>query len=108
MAENKFSARMFREVADNAPALRELLLHLRAEVLRRLHPVVEPAFREVVSELNATGHNLLPRDLNIGDITYHDIDEAMGGECRRLWLGVDIVVSTGYGDTLALGDDSEV
>lgn len=97
----RFSKDRFQAETLSILGARRLSDQLQAEVLAELQDGVCRAVNDVVGRLNAHGHNLrLYYPPELGDISFRD-DRAEGGtyECD-LRLGVDIVVSVGFRDTV--------
>jgi hypothetical protein len=99
MNYEKYTKAKFEAVGLNTPEARALADQLQDDVDAELHTVLLPKFQEIVSKLNAGGHNLTPYDeIQVGDIAYRD--EPTEGDCH-LRLGYDTVVSAGYADTIS-------
>ena len=95
----KYSKQQFDACGLDTPAARRLADELQDEVTREIHGAVLAAFMKVIEGLNARGHNLTPYDeIQIGDISFRD--ESGEGRCN-LRLACDVVISAGYGHTLA-------
>jgi hypothetical protein len=94
MNYEKYTRERFDALGLDSPEARALADQLQDDVCTELHSVILPKFQEIVSRLNARGHNLTPCDpIEPGVIAYRD--EPTEGECR-LRLACDTVVSAGY------------
>jgi len=107
MIHQKYSADNFIKLGLNSGPARRLAKELQAEVLARMHEIVLPSFQQVVTELNALGHDLRSYAVEAGDISYRDDVETDRGYQCKLRLGLDMVVSAGYAHLLKM-DDEEI
>ncbi len=95
----EYSKDKFEAAGLNTKEARALADQLQDDVCAELHNVILPKFQEIVSRLNACGHNLTPYEQpRPGDIPYRD-QPAMG-QCL-LRLACDTVVSVGFADTIS-------
>jgi hypothetical protein len=88
--------------AETDPGARRLSDQLQQEVLELLNDGLAKRMDEIVELLNKQGHQLAPYYPEPGSFAFRD---DRGGECD-LRLGLDIVVSVGFRDTVA--DDSGI
>jgi len=99
--DERFELKKFEAIGDDGIALQALSTALREEVEQRLDKVLSPAVEEIVAQLNKLGHDLrLYGKPVIGDIAYRDDLLEEGGYSCKLRLGVDVVVSLGFSDTI--------
>ena len=102
MDYEKYSKRRFEKLVLNSSAARKLADDLQEDVAKEMHGAVLAAFEQIVSKLDAQGHNLTPYDeIEVGDIAYRDEPE---GEPCYLRLGCDVVISAGYGHTISASE----
>jgi hypothetical protein len=104
--DSRFSKDRFQMEAQSDPGARHLSDQLQEEVLAILQEGVFGKVHEIVGLLNEHGHNLrLYYPAELGDISFRD-DRHIGGtyECD-LRLGVDIVTSVGFRDTVVNPDE---
>lgn len=104
--DSRFSKDRFRAEALSAPGTRRLSDELQGEVLAMLQDGLCRAVNDIVERLNAHGHNLrLYYPPEPGDLSFRD-DRVEAGtyECD-LRLGIDIVVSVGFRDTMKSEDE---
>ena len=81
--------------SDDAEKLSE---ELSALVGNRLHEAISKELNSIIIELNQQGHQLkYYYEPSPGDISYRDQENT--GKCK-LRLGVDTIVSVGFGDTV--------
>lgn len=79
---------------DRAELLSE---ELESFISERLHAVISNEIQKIVNELNTSGHNLTHYyQPTPGDISFRDEED---GEKCKLRVGVDTIVSVGFGDT---------
>lgn len=94
--DKKFSLKAFEAAGMGTQAARALASQLEEAIQVRLHEGTMKAINELVWQLNQLGHNLTDYEEPApGDISLRDDD----GYICRLRLGVDTIVSTGFGDT---------
>jgi len=99
--DERFHLDQFLRIRGDADALEAVNAELEKEVHKRLHEVVQPAVEEIVARLNGVGHNLtLYYEPVPGDIGYRDDQTVDGRYSCKLRLGVDVVVSIGFADTV--------
>ncbi len=91
-----FSPSVFEHLAGDADAARRLADALEDAVLAEVGAAARAKFREIVAELNAVGHHLMPH----GSPT-PGCEEAKDytdpNQCA-LRLGIDLTVTAGYRD----------
>ncbi len=97
-----YSKENFERTHETPDGTAGLANQLSADILARLQLAMEPVLRQVVQELNQSGHRLReyypPRP---GDIAFRD-DKTAEGESRScdLRVGIDLIVSVGFRDTV--------
>lgn len=93
-----YSLAAFERASSNPEDLAALCRRLRDDVTERLEPTLIGLMEEIVSKLNAEGHDLRlyvePAD---GEIAYRDRGTA-AQPVARLRLAHDSIVSVGFGD----------
>ena len=100
MNYKKYSKKNFAELGRNTPEARTLADQLEKDVTLELHKIILPKFQEIISKLNAIGHNLRPyEEIEPGDISFRD--EALEKDCY-LRLACDFVISSGYAHTISI------
>jgi len=68
-------------------------------ISERLHIILLNEMKEIIKELNEVGHNLKEYyEPMLGDISYRD-DSNNGDYKCKLRIGLDTIVSVGFGDT---------
>lgn len=93
-----YSPAAFERVSSNPEDLAALCLRLRDDVTARLEPTLIGLMAEIVSKLNAEGHNLrLYIEPAGGEIAYRDPGTA-AQPVAKLRLAHDSIVSVGFGD----------
>lgn len=104
--EQKFSLEEFQRAGMGTDSARSLADELAEIVQERIHASVADAVAGVVEDLKVLGHDLREYTKPVpGDIAYRDDEGSNGGYVCRLRLGVDTIVSTGFGDTTDAGGD---
>lgn len=97
MIDERFSQAAFSLLGLNTDASRRLADLLRDEIQRELHTAIVVKSRELVHQLNRTGHHLELECPPIpGEISYRDPKNGETGYQCKLRIAVDTVVSTGY------------
>lgn len=95
--EDKFSYKNFLSKGLGSVNAEALSGELESSINARLHEVIYNEINKIVYELNQTGHNLTHYyEPSPGDISYRDQE---GEKDCKLRLGVDTIVSVGFGDT---------
>ena len=105
--DSHFSKNRFQVEVQSSPSVRRLSDQLQEQVLAMLQEGVSTTLHEIVKLLNEHGHDLrLYYPPEPGDISFRD-DRGSGGtyECD-LRLGVDVVVSVGFRDTVVMASES--
>jgi hypothetical protein len=99
MDYEKYSKRRFEELGVDSSPARTLADDLQDDVSEELHGAVLAAFQQIVSKLNAEGHNLTPYgEIRVGDMPFRDEPD---GETCYLRLACDVTISAGYGHTIS-------
>ncbi|MGE5644550.1 MAG: hypothetical protein ACM336_02040 [Acidobacteriota bacterium] len=104
----RFSKQQFELAAETNSGSRTLSDQLETEVLQVLHAAVTDSLGRVVEQLNQMGHRLrtyYPPEP--GDIAFRDDHGSNGSYVCNLRLGVDVVVSAGFRDTIRGATESE-
>jgi len=97
--DNIYLFEEFAKKGMGTPEADEHSAKLSTHVENRLHIIMFQELEKIVKELNELGHNLELYDEPVpGDVSYRDND----GDTKpcKLRLGVDTIVSVGFGDTI--------
>jgi len=99
--DSRFSKDQFEAEGRRGQSTRQLCDQLQGEVLALLQDGLCRAVREIVGQLNEQGHSLrLYYPPEPGDISFRDDHAENGAYQCDLRLGVDVVVSAGFRDTV--------
>ncbi len=107
MIDNRFSSKAFEQAGINSAEAADIARALASEIESILSVLVENKLEDVVSQLNAMGHNLHRDDKADDNLSFRD-DEMLANDdyqCK-LRVAVDVVASTGYAHLFAPSDSS--
>ncbi len=100
MLDHRFSSEAFERAGFGTIRARTLARDLQETILKELDVVVRPALDVIIKKLNSMGHRLEPAEGGrIGDITFLEASQNARQRYKFL-VGIDIVVSVGYPDTV--------
>ncbi|SRR6266545_6138520 len=106
MVDERFSALSFGVCGVDSEGAKKLADSLAEEIQNELHETIQTSFHRIIDRLNAMGHKLKaaypPKP---GDFSYRDDWKDESGYHCKLRVGLDVIVSTGYGHLLS---DDEV
>lgn len=103
MIDERFSAASFAVLGPGSDAARELADLLAEEIQNEMHQVIGPHLSKIIERLNAMGHSLKAQYPPApGDYAYRDDWKDEDGYHCKLLVGLDTVVTTGYGHLLTV------
>ncbi len=103
MIDERFSAVSFASRGLGSKAAREWADLLAEEIQKEMNQVIEPCLSRIVERLNGMGHALKAEYPPApGDFSYRDDWQDETGYHCKLLIGLDTVVTTGYGHLITV------